>query len=80
MADTWYLVITTPAPSCDVWPIGDNSDPVVTQAYIDAGCVLKDVPEDWFEFPGWRVANAPGLPHPSLLATATLHEGPPVVP
>lgn len=77
MADTWYLIIRTPDPSVDIWPVGDYSDIPLTDSYIAAGKALLSVPYEWPEIPGWAVSVAPGLPHPTLLAQGTLHEDPP---
>ena len=79
MADTWYAICRTPAPSIDVWPVGDMSDMVLAQAYVDAILALLSYPADWFNTDGWDLSLSPGTPHPSLLAQATVHDSPPAV-
>ncbi len=76
MAD-WYLTITTPTPTVDVWPMGDDSDTALRDARIASAKMALSVPSDWYEFSGWAVSYGPGLPHSSVLAVATLHDDPP---
>jgi hypothetical protein len=86
MADPWFLVIKTPAPSTDVWPMGeepadgDTEGLALRDARVLAAKALLSVPYEWPEIPGWEVSYSPGTPHPSVLAGATVHDGPPEVP
>ncbi len=77
--EQWYLTIRTPEPSLDVWPIVVDDAPVeLRDARILAAKTLKSVPSDWFEYgQTWQVNYGPGLPHPTILAAATLHDSPP---
>lgn len=86
MLDLWSLLIITPAPSKDIWPMGENPGPddipgqELRQARITAARELLDVPYEWSEIPGYQVSYLSGTLHPSLLAGATIHDEPPAVP
>jgi len=83
VADLWWLVIRTPAPSVDVWPMGetpangDTAGLALLEARVLAAKALKSVPYEWPEIPGWEVSYSPGDPHPQVLAGATVHDDPP---
>lgn len=81
MTDIWYLIILHPGtPPYDVWPVGDGSDMDLQSQYIQAARDLLGYPTDEIFPPGWDCSVSTGMPHPSLLAQATLHDGPPELP
>lgn len=81
--DLWWLVMRTPAPSVDVWPMGEDPGPddipgqELRQARITAARDLLGVPYEWMESPGYQVQYMPGPVHPNILAGATVHDDPP---
>ena len=88
MADTWYLLMSTPAPNAQkhIWTMGEDPGPddipgqELRGARITAARDLLGVPYEWMEIGGYQVLYSPGPLHPSLLAGATIHDEPPAVP
>lgn len=75
--DPWYLIVRTPVPTCDIYPVGDNTDPDVTTAYVAAARIIHQVPGGWLDIPGWDLSLTQGEPHPGLVGTR--RDSPPTV-
>jgi hypothetical protein len=81
----WWLVIRTPAPSVDLYPLGDYEATWGTdagafrEAQRAAGMAAHGVTEEWSDLgDGWEVAFLTGpLPTRGVLAAGTRHDGPP---
>lgn len=75
----WYLTIRTPGPpsTVDVWPMGHDDDDDLRAARITAAKTMRGVPPDHWEFPGWDVGYAPGVPWVAGQPGTVVHDEPP---
>lgn len=79
LMDDWYLILRTPGDGVHVYPIADDSpgSAALRDAQLAAASSIHSVPNDWVNVSGWDMSVTQGEPHPSLLATANVHEDPP---
>lgn len=81
----WFLIIQHPGvPNYDIWWLGLGPEPDIDMdlmsAYIQAGRDYLGWPPDEIFPEGWDCSVSQGMPHSSLLAKATYHDGPPELP